>query len=86
MRYDLYTEEEKMQRLPTGSNVTVGKENIIFVTKGKTDELDIYRINDDFSLTRLSTIKDGIPVFVRHVEIHAEKFICMSLLNVRVYL
>ena len=73
VRYDLYTGEEKMQRLPAGSNVAVGKENIIFVTKGKTDELDIYRINDDFSLSRLSTIKDGIPVFVRHVEIHADE-------------
>lgn len=73
VRYDLYTGEEKMQRLPAGSNVEVGKENIIFVTKGKTDELDIYRINDDFSLTRLSTIKDREFISVDYVGIHGDE-------------
>ena len=73
VRYDLYTGEEKMQRLPAGSNVEVGKENIIFVKGGNADELDVYRINDDFSLTRLSTIKDREFISVDYVGIHGDE-------------
>ena len=62
-----------MQRLPAGSNVEVGKENIIFVKGGNADELDVYRINDDFSLTRLSTIKDREFISVDYVGIHGDE-------------
>ena len=69
MRYDLYTGEEKMLHLPTGSDVLKGKENIIFVTGEKAEELDVYRINDDFSLTYLSTIRDGKIFSVSYLDV-----------------
>ena len=73
VRYDLYTGEEKMLHLPAGSDVLKGKENIIFVTGEKAEELDVYRINDDFSLTYLSTIRDGKPLSVSFFRIYNDE-------------
>ena len=69
VRYDLYTGEEKMLHLPTGSDVLKGKENIIFVRNEQTINLDVYRINDDFSLTYLSTIRDKKPLSVSCLDV-----------------
>ena len=69
VRYDLYTGEEKMLHLPAGSNALKGKENVIFVRNNQTRNLDVYRINDDFSLTYLSTIRDGKIFSVSYLDV-----------------
>lgn len=70
VRRNLYTGEEKKMTLPDGFSGENGKENIMFCSKDK--ELRVYRINDDFTLTYLSTIKQEIIAGVDYVGIYNE--------------
>ena len=73
-RKNLDTGEERIMTLPDGFSGRKGKENLVFCNKG--DEVRAYRINDDFTLTYLSSIKkvtnvDYIGIYKEHIFIFA---------------
>lgn len=57
VRKNLYTGEEKIIHLPDGCHGINGAKDIIFCQKDK--ETRVYRVNKNFSLTYLSSIKQG---------------------------
>ena len=71
-RKNLETGEERIITFPDGFSGKNGKNNLVFCSKDK--ELRAYRINDDFTLTYLSSIKrekilgvDYVGIYNKHI-------------------